>query len=302
MGSSWDSSRSSGKHKAVSCIRINWTPGDWATFCRTWGTILNGRKVYTGGPSRGPRALTWRPWTWPWGPDTAMQTWWVVCWRTSQTSRPVVCPTGQILVVDAPWPSSTLCSVSGRQWTGNLPGCCGREPKLSPCDRTISAGATSSAWVCKIVCLPRSWREPLSRRCCTSSEPLGTSDEEGRLSQHWWRPASPERWCATIFEMLTTVPVSTVSRATGLQSVFWGMELHRIIHGVVSSLSCSCRLTFLLLFQRFVQRLPSFRKPVFADFTWRFLGTKCQAIIEATLLTSAVIVATSSEVGAAREL
>ena len=154
---------------------------------------------HTGGPSRGPRALTWRPWTRPWGQDTAMQYWWVLFWRTSQTSRPVVRPIGQILVVDAPWPSSTQCSLSCRLWTGNLPGCCrplvdGREPKLSPYDRTTSAGATSSAWVCKIVCLPRSWCKPLSLRCRTSSAPLGTSDEEGSLSQRWWRPASPERW------------------------------------------------------------------------------------------------------------
>ena len=35
--------------EAVSCrggIRIIWTPGDWATFCRTWGTILNGGNAY----------------------------------------------------------------------------------------------------------------------------------------------------------------------------------------------------------------------------------------------------------------
>ena len=107
-----------------------------------------------------------------------MQTWWVVCWRTSQTSRPVVRPTGQTLVVDTPWPSSTPCSVSGRLWTGNLPGCCGLlvdgwEPKLSPCDRTTTAGATSSAWVCKIVCLPHSWCKPvtaLSHIKCTTRD------------------------------------------------------------------------------------------------------------------------------------
>ena len=49
MGSSWDKSRSSGNQEAVSCrgaIRIIWTPGDWTTFCRTWGTILNGGNAY----------------------------------------------------------------------------------------------------------------------------------------------------------------------------------------------------------------------------------------------------------------
>ena len=61
-----------------------------------------------------------------------------------------------------------------------------------------------------------------------------------------------------------------------LQSIFLGVELDRIIHGVVSSLGGSCRITFLLLLQRFVQRSPCFRKPVFADVTRRFLDTKRQ--------------------------
>ena len=156
-----------------------------------------------------------------------MQTWWVVCWRTSQTSQPVVRPTGQTLVVDTPWPSSTPCSVSGQLWTGNLPGCCGllvdgREPKLSACDRTTTAGATSSAWVCKIVCLPHSWCKPvtaLSHIKCTTRD-LRWGRKAGSLSQRWWRSASPELWCATIFEMLTTVPVSSVS-LTGLPSPNW---------------------------------------------------------------------------------
>ena len=169
---------------------------------------------HTGGPSLCPRAPTWRPSTQPWGPDTVIQTWWVVCWRMSQTSRPVARPNWQTRVVDAPWPSSTPCSVSVRLWTANPPGCCalladGREPTWSPCDRTTWAGVSSSALVCTIVCLPRSWCKPQSLR--TPSEPPGTSAEAGSLSQHWWRPASPERWCATIFEMLTTVPVSSVS-------------------------------------------------------------------------------------------
>ena len=62
MGSSWDSSRSSGNHEAVSCrgaIRIIWTPGDWATFCTTWGTILNGGEAYR------------RPLPWSQGTDMA---------------------------------------------------------------------------------------------------------------------------------------------------------------------------------------------------------------------------------------
>ena len=68
----------------------------------------------TVGRSCCPREPTWHPWTRPWGPDMAMQTWWGICWRMSRTSPPVVHPTGQILVRDAPWPSSTQCSVSGR--------------------------------------------------------------------------------------------------------------------------------------------------------------------------------------------
>ena len=185
---------------------------------------------HTGGPSRCPRALTWRSSTQPWGPDTAIQTWWVICWRMLQTSRPVAHPTWQTQVVDTPWPSSTPCSVSGRLWTGNQPGSCGlladgREPTWSPCDRTTWADVSSFALVCTIMCLPRPWCKPQSLHCRTSSKPPGTSDEAGSLSQRWWRPASPELWCATIFEMLTTVPVSSVS-LTGLPSPNW-MHLWR---------------------------------------------------------------------------
>ena len=49
LGSSWDRFKSSGNQEAVSCrraIRIIWTPGDWTTFCRTWGTISNGGNAY----------------------------------------------------------------------------------------------------------------------------------------------------------------------------------------------------------------------------------------------------------------
>ena len=92
--------------------------------------------------------------------------------------------------------------------------------RWSPCDRTTWADVSSTALVCMIVCLPRSWCKPQSLRCRTWSVPPGTSDEAGSLSQRWWRPASPERWCATIFEMLTTVPVSSVS-LTGLPSLNW---------------------------------------------------------------------------------
>ena len=188
--------------------RTIWTLGDWATFCRTWGTILISGKAYRR-PSRCPREPTWCPWTQPWGPDTAMQTWWVICWRTSQTSPTCGSPhwanTGR---------RRSMAIVSVRLWTVNLPGCCGlladgREPVLLPCDPTTSAGATSAAWEYRIECHPHSWCKPLSLRCRTSSAPLGTSDEERSLSRHRWWPASPERWCDTIFEILTTVPVSS---------------------------------------------------------------------------------------------
>ena len=143
----------------------------------------------------------------------------------SQTSWPVARPTWQTRIVDAPWPSSTQCSVSGPLWTANPPGCCAlladvREPTWSPCDRTTWAGVSSSASMCPIVCLPRSSCKPQSLCCRTSSQPPGTSDEAGSLSQRWWRPASPERWCTTIFEMLTTVPELSVS-LTGLPSPNW---------------------------------------------------------------------------------
>ena len=49
IGSSWDRSISSGNHDAASCswaIKIICNPCDWAIFCSTWGTILNGGKAY----------------------------------------------------------------------------------------------------------------------------------------------------------------------------------------------------------------------------------------------------------------
>ena len=89
--------------------------------------------MHTGSPSHCPTLWTWHLSTLPWGPDTAIQTWWAVCWRILQKSRPAARPTWQTRVVDAPWPSSTPWSVSGRFWTRNPPGCCalladGREP------------------------------------------------------------------------------------------------------------------------------------------------------------------------------
>ena len=47
--SSWDRSINSGNHDAAGCswaIKITLTPGDWAIFYRTWGTILNGGNAY----------------------------------------------------------------------------------------------------------------------------------------------------------------------------------------------------------------------------------------------------------------
>ena len=49
IGSSWDRSINSGNHDAAGCswaIKITITPGDWAIFCSTWGTILNGGNAY----------------------------------------------------------------------------------------------------------------------------------------------------------------------------------------------------------------------------------------------------------------
>ena len=46
IGSSWDRSISSGNQSCSWGISITCTPGDWAIFCRTWGTILNGGKAY----------------------------------------------------------------------------------------------------------------------------------------------------------------------------------------------------------------------------------------------------------------
>ena len=183
-------------HGQRGCPSLGPRAPTWRPWTRPWGpdissAVLEGPSwmagKQTGGPSRGPRALTWRPSTRPWGPDTAIQTWWVVCWRNLQTSRPAARPTGPTRVAHAPWPSSTPCSVSGRLWTGNLPGCCGLladgwEPTWSPCDRTTWAGVSSSALVCMIMCLPRSWCKPQSQHCRTSREPSGTSDEVGSFS------------------------------------------------------------------------------------------------------------------------
>ena len=49
IGSSWERSINSGNHDAAGCswvIKITFTPGDWAIFCSTWGTILNGGYAY----------------------------------------------------------------------------------------------------------------------------------------------------------------------------------------------------------------------------------------------------------------
>ena len=41
---------------------------------------------HTEGPSPCPKAWTWHLSTPPWGPDTVIRTWRVICWRMSQTS------------------------------------------------------------------------------------------------------------------------------------------------------------------------------------------------------------------------
>ena len=75
----------------------------------------------------------------------------------------------------------------------------------------LSQHLSSRMVICIKVCdlvppPPRSWCTPPSLHCRTSIAPLRTSDEVGSLSQRRWRPASPERLCDTIFEMLTTAP------------------------------------------------------------------------------------------------
>ena len=154
---------------------------------------------HAGGPSHCPREPTWRPWTPPWGPDTAMQTWWGVCWWTSQQVDPWFAPLGKY------W-SETL--------HGHRPLCV---QCLADSGQRICLHDVDSWQMDGNQC---SWCKPLSLRCRTSSGPPGTSGEEGSLSQRWWWPVSPERWFATIFEMLTTVPVSSVS-LTGLPTRTW---------------------------------------------------------------------------------
>ena len=92
-----------------------------------------------------------------------------------------------------------------------------------------------------------------------------------------------------------------LSLLDGRKSIFRCMDFYRVVH-VMGSLSCRCRLVLLFLSQRFVQRSPSFRKLVLANVTWRILGAESQAIVEAALLTSVVVIAPSSIVRAARKL
>ena len=89
IGSSWERSIDSGNHDAASCswaIKITFTPGDWAIFCSTWGTILNGGNAYRR-PLPLPQGMDMASVHSAPGPDTALRTWWVVCWRMSQTSQ-----------------------------------------------------------------------------------------------------------------------------------------------------------------------------------------------------------------------
>ena len=87
IGSSWDRSINSGTKKLPVVVEPSETP--WLLVTERSSAKLEGPSwmagKQTGGSSRCPRALTWRPSTLPWGPDTAIRTWWVVCWRTSQT-------------------------------------------------------------------------------------------------------------------------------------------------------------------------------------------------------------------------
>ena len=207
IGSSFARSINSGNHEAAYCsgmIRITLTPGDWVIFSRTWGTILNGGKAY-----RRPLQLSQ-------GTDMAF------------VHSALGSGYGDTNLMSRLLANVADKSICGSPHLANT----GRRPPMAiihsvfsgwlttPCDRPTWAGVLSSALVCTIVCLPRPWCKPQSLHCRTSSKPPGTSDEAGSLSQHWWRPASPERWCATIFEMLTTVAVSSLS-LTGLPSPNW---------------------------------------------------------------------------------
>ena len=91
--SSWDRSINSGNHDAAGCswaIKITSTPGDWAIFCNTCGTILNDRNAYKKVPPVVPRhghgICPLRPGV---RIMTAIRAWRVVCWRMSQTNRSV---------------------------------------------------------------------------------------------------------------------------------------------------------------------------------------------------------------------
>ena len=153
----------------------------------------------------------------------AIRTWRVVCWRMLQIYRSVVRPTWQTLLVDSPWPtldreSAWMLRTPGR-WTGTNVIALLSHHLSSTRSHTLMQ-MTTSASKCAISCPPRSWCTPQSLRCRTSVAPLGTSDEVGSLSQHRWQPASLEPLCGTIFEMLTTVHVSSVS-LTGLPSPNW---------------------------------------------------------------------------------
>ena len=207
IGSSFARSINSGNHEAAYCsgvIRITLTPGDWVIFSRTWGTIFNSGKAY-----RRPLQLSQ-------GTDMAF---------VHSALGSGYGDTNLMSRLLANVADKSICGSPHLANTGHRRSMAIVHSVFSgwpttPCDRTTWAGVSSSALVCTIVCLPHPWCKPQSLHCRTSSKPPGTSDEAGSLSQHWWRPASPERWCATIFEMLTTVPVSSVS-LTGLPSPNW---------------------------------------------------------------------------------
>ena len=130
--------------------------------------------------SRCPKAWTWHLSTWPWGPDTAIQTWWVVCWW--MCGSPQLANTGRrrsmaiVHSVFSVWPTldreSAWMLCTPDRWTGT----------------NVIALQSHHLSSRIVICIsvydrvpPSFLMKPQSSRCRTSREPPGNL-RWGRMS------------------------------------------------------------------------------------------------------------------------
>ena len=191
------------------------------TFCRTWGTILNGGNTY-----RRPLPLSQGTYMASvnsalgsgYGDANLMMPLLVNVANRSTCGSPHLADTGRrrsmaiVHSVFSVWP--TLDSESA--WTLSTPG---------RWTETSFIALRSHHFSRRIVSLMRAkdWVPPsfLMYATVTALSHIKRTTQdlwwERKALTRWWRPASPERWCAMIFEMQTTVPVSSVT-LTGLDA------------------------------------------------------------------------------------